>query len=130
MLHLQIVDPKELFGICERCKEPSELSKEAAQNLKLKFDKGKAVFYRGKGCDACLKTGYKGRIGLLEVLTLSPKIKSLILENAQEYAIREEARREGMRTLRENGMRNVLDGVTTIDEVLRVTVGDQDIDTV
>ncbi|MFH0763743.1 MAG: ATPase, T2SS/T4P/T4SS family [Candidatus Omnitrophota bacterium] len=116
--------------ICQSCKEPYELSRDAAERLKIKYEKGKNVFYRGKGCDACLKTGYKGRIGLLEVMTLSPKIKSLILENAQEYAIRDEARREGMKTLRENGMQNVLDGITTIDEVLRVTVGDQDIDTV
>ncbi|MDP3804273.1 MAG: ATPase, T2SS/T4P/T4SS family [Candidatus Omnitrophota bacterium] len=116
--------------ICQSCKEPYELSKEAADRLKIKYEKGKNVFYRGRGCDACLKTGYKGRIGLLEVLTLSPKIKSLILESAQEHVIRDEARREGMKTLRENGIENVLGGITTIDEVLRVTVGDQDIDTV
>jgi len=116
--------------ICQNCKEPYEFSKEAAERLGIKYEKGKAVFYRGRGCDACLKTGYRGRIGLLEVLTLSPKIKSLILESAQEHVIRDEARREGMKTLRENGIQNVLDGITTIDEVLRVTVGDQDIDTV
>jgi len=116
--------------ICQNCKEPYEISKEAIERLKIKPEKGKAVFYRGKGCDACLKTGYKGRVGLLEVMTLSPKIKSLILEGAQEYSIRDQARREGMKTLRENGIQNVFDGITTIDEVLRVTVGEQDIDTV
>ena len=88
---------------------------------------GKTTFYRGKGCGACLKTGYKGRIGLIEVLALTPKIKALILEGSQEYKIREEARREGMQTLRENGMRNALDGLTTPDEIIRVTVGDQDL---
>ena len=69
-------------------------------------------------------------MGLIETLALTPKIRALILENAQEYKIREEARREGMATLRENGIRNVLDGSTTLDEVLRVTAGDQDLDTV
>jgi type II secretory ATPase GspE/PulE/Tfp pilus assembly ATPase PilB-like protein len=90
----------------------------------------KAAFYRGKGCSGCLGSGYKGRVGIIEVLTLSPKIKELILRGAQEAEIREAARREGMRTLRENGIRLARDGVTTIDEVVRVTVGDQDMDTV
>jgi type II secretory ATPase GspE/PulE/Tfp pilus assembly ATPase PilB-like protein len=112
--------------ICPNCKESYELSKEALANLNISVNGGKAIFYRGKGCDACLKTGYKGRLGLLEVLTLSPKIKSLILEGAQEYVIREAARREGMKTLREIGVQNALEGITTLDEVVRVTVGDQD----
>ena len=116
--------------ICPNCKEPYELSKDAIEKLKIKQSAGKVVFYRGKGCDKCLKTGYKGRVGLIEVLNLTPKIKSLILENAQEYQIREIARQEGMQTLRENGIQNVLNGVTTIDEILRVTVGEQDLDTV
>jgi type II secretory ATPase GspE/PulE/Tfp pilus assembly ATPase PilB-like protein len=60
---------------------------------------------------------------------LTPKIKELILEGAQEYKIREQARLEGMKTLRENGMQSALNGMTTIDEIIRVTVGDQDMDT-
>ncbi|MEE9499854.1 MAG: type II secretion system protein GspE, partial [Candidatus Omnitrophota bacterium] len=75
----------------------------------------------------CQQTGYKGRVGLIETLVLSPEIRNLILEKAQEYKVRGEARREGMHTLRENGIRKVLRGVTTIEEVLRVTVGEQDI---
>ena len=116
--------------ICPNCKAPYELPKEAA--LELGMDKAveKPVFYKGKGCDQCLKTGYKGRIALLEVLVLSPKIKSLILESAQEYQIRDQARREGMETLRENGMVLALAGTTTVEEVLRVTVGDQDVATI
>ena len=113
--------------ICSNCKEIHEMDKETALALGMKPESNKVVFYKGKGCDVCLNTGYKGRVGLLEVLNLSPKIKSLILENAQEYQLREEARREGMKTLRENGMRLVLQGLTTVDEILRVTVGDQDI---
>ena len=116
--------------VCQNCKEPYELSADVAARLNVKTNKGKLIFYKGKGCDKCFGTGYKGRVGLIEVLMLSQNIKTLILENAQEYKIREEARREGMMTLRENGIENALAGVTTLDEVLRVTVGDQDLDTV
>ena len=116
--------------LCQHCKEPYELSNDAAERLGIKTDKGKTIFYKAKGCSDCFKTGYKGRVGLIEVLTLTPKIKTLILENAQEHKIREEARREGMMTLRENGIHSALEGATTLDEVLRVTVGDQDLDTI
>lgn len=117
--------------ICENCKEEYQLSEEAVKKLGIKTDgKGKNIFFRGKGCEACFKTGYKGRVAMLEVLILTPKIKSLVLEGAQEYKIREAARREGMVTLRENGVKLALDGVTTLDEILRVTVGDQDMDAV
>ena len=116
--------------ICPSCKEPYELSEKALENLNMKPEGGKSLFYRGKGCDACFKTGYKGRLGLIEVLTLTPKIKNLILQGAQEHQIREMTRLDGMETLRENGVRFSVDGITTLDEVLRVTVGDQDLDTV
>ncbi len=115
--------------VCQSCKTPYELPKSECERLNLNLDKGKAIFYRGKGCENCMESGYKGRVGLLEVLTLSPKIKNLVLENAQEHQVRDEARREGMRTLRENGIQLALGGVTTLDEILRVTVGDQDMET-
>lgn len=114
--------------ICPNCKEPYNISDDILKSLKLKKESGKAVFYKGKGCDLCFGSGYKGRVGLLEVLTLTPKIKSLVMENAQEYQIREEARKEGMKTLREVGIENALAGTTTLEEILRVTVGDQDIE--
>ncbi|MDD5135865.1 MAG: ATPase, T2SS/T4P/T4SS family [Candidatus Omnitrophica bacterium] len=116
--------------VCPHCKEPYELAADMQARLNIKLEKGKRTFYRAKGCDLCFRTGYKGRVGLIEVLPATPKIRALILENAQEYRIREEARREGMMTLRENGIKNALDGVTTLEEVLRVTAGDQDLDTV
>lgn len=114
--------------ICPNCREPYDMDKEALAGLNIKLDSARPVFYRGKGCGSCFGSGYKGRSGLLEVLALSPKIKSLILESAQEYQIRDQARREGMRTLRENGCHAALEGITTLDEVVRVTVGDQDLD--
>ncbi len=116
--------------ICQGCKEQYEIDGEAAAKLSIPAAKGKVMLWRGKGCPACLGSGFKGRIALIEALTLTPTIKELILQSAQEYKLREQARREGMRTLRENGVRLALDGVTTMDEVVRVTVGDQDLDTV
>jgi type II secretory ATPase GspE/PulE/Tfp pilus assembly ATPase PilB-like protein len=116
--------------ICPACKESYELDKETAAKLKMGSGKEKVTLYRGKGCPGCFGSGYKGRIAVIEVLTLTPGIKTLILESAQDHVIREEARRQGMKTLRENGIQCVLDGATTLDEIIRVTVGDQDLDTV
>ena len=113
--------------ICQGCREPYKLDSVVAE--KLKGTAKKMEFYRGKGCGLCAETGYKGRAGLIEALVLTPRIKSLILERGQEYKIKEEARKEGMMTLRENGIDAAHSGVTTLDEVLRVTVGDQDLET-
>ncbi len=116
--------------ICLKCKEAYELDKDLADKINLSTTSNKVTLYRGKGCHSCLGTGYKGRVALIEVLTLTPKIKELILSGAQEHTIREVARREGMKTLRESGIQNALNGITTLDEVVRVTIGDQDMDTV
>jgi type IV pilus assembly protein PilB len=113
--------------ICQNCKEPYELDADVVQQYGVKASGKKVKFYRGKGCDVCRRTGYRGRVGLIEVLTLTPKIKTLILQSAQEYRIMEQARLDGMTTLRENGIALALDGVTTLDEIVRVTVGDQEI---
>jgi type IV pilus assembly protein PilB len=114
--------------ICPNCKESYELDADIAEKYNIKSNGKKVTLYRGKGCDACRKTGYKGRVGLIEVLTLTPKIKALILERAQEYRVRDQGRLEGMSTLRENGVTLALNGVTTLDEIVRVTVGDQDLE--
>lgn len=116
--------------ICPNCKEAYAPSSDLLEQLKIKESRSKVAFYKGKGCDRCFGTGYKGRTCLVELLELSPAIKKLIMDGAQEYKLKETARLEGMKTLRENGMQNVLDGVTTIDEVIRVTFGDQDIDAI
>ncbi len=114
--------------ICSNCREPYELDADIAEKYSIKTNGKKVTLYRGKGCEVCHKTGYKGRVGLIEVLILTPKIKALILERAQEYRIRDQARLEGMTTLRENGVALALEGVTTLDEIVRVTVGDQDLE--
>lgn len=114
--------------ICPNCKETYKLDADIAEKYNIKTNDKNVTLYRGRGCEVCHKIGYKGRIGLIEVLILTPNIKALILERAQEYRIRDQARLEGMTTLRENGVALALEGVTTLDEIVRVTVGDQDLE--
>jgi len=73
------------------------------------------------GCDKCLNMGYAGRSGIYELLPMSPDIRKLILSHADSETIKEQARKEGMKTLLEDGLQKVIDGLTTIEEVLRVS---------
>ncbi|HEX4844910.1 MAG TPA: ATPase, T2SS/T4P/T4SS family [Geothrix sp.] len=80
------------------------------------------TFYKPVGCETCNKRGYKGRVGLYEVLEMSETLKDMILTGASAIELREQAQKEGMITLRRSGCRKVLDGVTTIEEIIRETV--------
>ncbi len=125
-----VVAQRLLRRICNYCREEYSLGPEVTGPLALQSGKqadtgSKIRFFRGKGCPNCLNSGYSGRIVIAEVLILNPKIRELILARAQEHLIKREARTEGMRTLRENGMELVYQGVTTIEEVLRVTAPDE-----
>lgn len=112
--------------ICPRCQEAHILKKEVAEGLKLDAAGiGKLQFYKGKGCQHCLNTGYSGRTVIAEVLQLSSKIRELILTSSQEQFIKQQARLEGMKTLREDGLESALKGQTTIEEVIRVTAPDE-----
>jgi len=112
--------------VCFYCKEKYVFEKPIAESLRLKAEAGKQYeFFRGKGCSYCLNTGYSGRIAIAEALLLSAKIRELILSRAQEHIIKQEARKEGMRTLREEGLEQALKGITTLEEVLRVTAPDE-----
>ncbi len=113
--------------VCEKCKEGYEPSNELIQQLGMtekQIAGKKLVFYRGKGCDACKNKGYSGRAVLLETLTISQAVKALILKGAPEYQLKVQGRKEGMLTLRENGNAKILQGITTPEEVMRVTVRD------
>lgn len=112
--------------ICNDCKEPYVIDGVTAKKLGIKPGSKNSAF-RGKGCKSCLNTGYKGRLGMAEALVLTPEIRRLILEKADEHKIRDQARREGMKTLRDNGLQKVLRGETTIEELMRVTTGEQNI---
>jgi len=112
--------------ICKECKEPYEPDPLTIQNLGFNPDEYKDVtFYRGRGCDVCNYTGYKGRTAIHEVMENSDEIRELVLQNAGSDVIRRVAREQGMRTLREDGWKKVLRGDTTMVEVARITAGDE-----
>ncbi len=107
---------------CSGCKAPYQPDDETLQRLSMTRDQvGNRSFYYGRGCQTCNNTGYKGRKGVFEYLRVSPQIREMINEKKPTLLIRERARELGMRTMREDGVRNILDGYTTVDEVLRYT---------
>jgi type IV pilus assembly protein PilB len=81
--------------------------------------------YKGKGCTICNNTGYKGRLGLYEVMPMKEEVKELVLARASASEIKKEAIRLGMKTLRQSGISKIKDGLTTIEEVLRSTMDDR-----
>ena len=113
--------------LCPECKESYIPDREIAERYKL-FDKSGniATIFKTKGCKRCINTGYKGRIGLIECIKMTPKIRDNFYGEIQENTIKRIAREEGMVTLRESGIENVIHGVTSLEEVLRTTVEDRD----
>src|SRR5881296_1357624 len=110
--------------VCSACREPYEVDQESLLPYgHVPEGLGKVAFYRGKGCQTCSFTGMKGRVAIYEVMPVSQEIRELILRNAPTAEIREVAQSQGMRSLRQNALQKVLEGVTTVDEVLRVTLG-------
>ncbi len=107
---------------CSECKQAYEPDDETLDRLGMTRDQiGGRPFYFGKGCKTCNGTGYKGRRGVFEYLRMSSPLRELVNNRAPTLVIREKARELGMRTMREDGIRSILDGYTTVDEVLRYT---------
>ncbi|MBR4522807.1 MAG: type II/IV secretion system protein [Kiritimatiellae bacterium] len=107
---------------CKDCKQPYEPDDETMERIEMTRDQiGGRPFYFGKGCKTCNGTGYKGRKGVFEYLRMSNPLRELVNNKAPTLIIREKARELGMRTMREDGIRAILDGYTTVDEVLRYT---------
>ena len=114
-----IVAQRLVRKICERCKEPIPTPR-AVQHL---FQRDVPTeIYRGVGCEDCRGTGFRGRQGIYELLVLNDRLRNLMLERASEIKLTEMAKRSGMTTLREASMARVVDGTTTVDEVIRVTM--------
>lgn len=111
--------------ICPACKEEYKPTKEELEVINLTPDQlKKAKFCRGKGCSECANTGYKGRTGIFELLIMTDKLRELIFEKISSSVLKEKARSLGMATLRDDGIKKVLSGITTISEVMRVTQQD------
>ena len=108
--------------ICEKCKEEYKPTKEELSLIGLKPQNVKGKFHRGKGCADCRNTGYRGRIAIFEMIPMTMTLRKLVFDNANEDEIRQAAMKQGMETLRDAGNQRVLDGTTTVDEILRSTV--------
>ncbi len=112
--------------LCDKCKEPYSPMPEALQALGINKEKIKgAKFYRAKGCKECFFSGYKGRIGICELLVLDEEIKELILNNASESEVERKAREKGMHSFLDDAVSKLLQGETSLEEVLRVAGGRQ-----
>ncbi len=108
--------------ICPHCKEEIKVPPNALEEVGFSKEEAQTVkVYRGKGCDRCNGTGYKGRIALYEVMPISDKLRDMILHEASVANLRKQAIEEGMSTLRMSGLKKVKEGITTIEEVMNAT---------
>ncbi|MFH1618587.1 MAG: ATPase, T2SS/T4P/T4SS family [bacterium] len=124
---LMVVAQRLVRAVCSHCRETYEVESQlllnlgAARGLLSENKNGKIVLYRGRGCDECFGTGYRGRRGIHEILEINDVIRALIAGKAPVEKIKEEAKKNGMVTLRDSALRKSLAGLTTIEEVIRVT---------
>jgi len=113
--------------ICDKCKEPIEVAPEALINLGVDASEAAGGFptFRGRGCNNCNETGYRGRLAIYEILVMHEGLKELILKSASAADLKREAVKSGMSTLRMSALQKVRDGYTTIEETIRVTDTDK-----
>jgi type IV pilus assembly protein PilB len=111
--------------VCAQCREETKATDEQLAEIGVtRAEIGNKKFYRGKGCDVCNNTGYKGRVGLFELMIINDELRDMIMNNVQVDELRKAARGFGMVTLRDAGINFMHDGVTTIEEVIRETIID------
>ena len=111
--------------ICEHCKEPIEVPDDVLLDAGIPREKiGTFTCYKGKGCSFCNQTGYKGRSSVFEIMAYHEELKLLTLKRASGFELKRKAIEVGMRTLRKNALRKVMNGISTLEEALRVTVED------
>ncbi|MEP7015568.1 MAG: GspE/PulE family protein [Verrucomicrobiota bacterium] len=111
--------------LCPSCKEPGELSETELRALRIESGQLRdAQVMKAVGCDQCRKTGYKGRMGIFEIFVIDDEVRHMINKRSSTLTLRQRARELGMRTLREDGVRKVLAGLTSAEEVVSVTIGD------
>jgi type IV pilus assembly protein PilB len=120
-----IVAQRLVRKICERCRTPFDPTEVQLTELGLRPEDVKdKKFYYGKGCGRCNNTGYRGRTGIFEVMVFNDEIRDLIMNHASTNLLREAAIKNGMRLLRDNGLKVIYDGLTTIDEVVKETIAE------
>ncbi len=111
--------------VCEHCREEHKPTATELKLLGTAAEQFSSIqLFRGRGCNKCSLTGYSGRMGIFEILVIDDEIQRMIFDKVSALEIRQRARELGMRTLREDGLRKVVIGTTTLDEVLRATMGD------
>ena len=122
-----IVAQRLVRTICTDCAAPAEITEKDLQSLKLDADQmADAEIKAGEGCRTCRMTGYRGRLGIYEVFNINDEVTHMINAELSTPQLRKKARELGMRTLREDGVRKTLAGITTASEVVRVTMSDSD----
>ncbi len=111
--------------ICSKCREEEKANPQALIDIGFSKEEAETIkCYKGKGCDVCNNTGYKGRIAIYEVMPVGDEMRELILEGASALEVKKTAMKLGMKTLRMSGLTKIKEGVTSVEEVLRVTFGD------
>jgi len=125
---IMVVAQRLVRVICKHCKEPYEVPADFVSSIGVKAEyikgKKKVTLYRGKGCDNCSSTGYRGRTACFEVMEINDDIRELVLNRESTHIIKAKARERGMVTLRETAIKKLLAGITTVEEVMRVTFAD------
>jgi len=111
--------------LCSNCKEPAELSETELRALRIEPGQVReAQVMKPVGCEQCRKTGYRGRLGIFEIFVIDDEVRHMINKRSSTLMLRQRARELGMRTLREDGVRKILGGVTSAEEVISTTIGD------
>ena len=112
--------------VCVNCKKPVGLNEEVLKELQLDpAEAAQATFFEGEGCVECNNTRYRGRQGVYEVMTMTPRIRDMVLERASAGAIKKTAISEGMLTLRRDGLEKLKRGLTSAEEILKETSADK-----
>jgi len=122
-----IVAQRLVRRLCNKCRVKQKITPEALVDIGFSPEEAKMVtVYKPHGCSVCNNTGYKGRVGLFEVMEVTDDIKELILNRAQSYQIKKKAVEQGMITLRQSGLIKIKEGITSLEEVLRETIKDSE----
>ena len=120
-----VIAQRLLRVLCDDCKKPIELPGQTLRDLQVPEDRiGKFEPMRGAGCATCSKTGYKGRVGIFEVMNIGENVKDLILNGGSTAELKTEAVRQGMKTLRQSALEKFMEGTTSMEEVGRVSMAD------